>query len=554
MTATIGARLRQRSIAVTSGKGGVGKSNVSLNLALAWAQRGGRVLVVDADFGLGTLEVLLDVLPPHHLGDWLEGRASFEEIRLPVADRVDLLAAGSGLWELASLPGDRVRAAIQQMADACRGYDMVLIDTGAGVGPQVLGILAAVGEVLVVTTPEPTAVTEAYTMFKALRHVNPDATVYLLVNQATDHVGRETAEQLALATERFLGWKSAYIGAVPSDFQVGLAVQERRPFLQLFPQAPAARAVRRIADRLRDAPVRPRSLPAVLGRVWLSSAEAEGEQRPVPPEYAGAEAETRRTEPGAEAPAATPAEVAAAEVAAAGQAGESGGASGSDGWSPVGIDQLRLTPNQRIELVMEDGTHYQTWAEAFEGDILRVAAPMRRGDWVRAPVGARMTVRFHDQVASFEFPAAFAAKDGEGVWQLRLGETGRRQQRRHHVRWECSLPVRFYWWASDPSGAAVASGSGHGRTGDISGGGMLLITETNLPVGAQLDVQVDLDQRTIAASCRVLRMTKSVQRDKNGTEEFWYGVEWTAISRRDRDAIVAFIFDQQRRARRKGLL
>ncbi|MBE3590224.1 MAG: P-loop NTPase [Firmicutes bacterium] len=543
-------RLRQRAIAVTSGKGGVGKSNISLNLALAWAERGSRVLVVDADFGLGTLEVLLDVLPTRHLGDWLDGRATFEQIRLPVAERVDLMAAGSGLWELASLPGERVSTAILQMAGACREYDLVLLDTGAGVGPQVLGILAAVGEVLVVTTPEPTAVTEAYTMFKALRHVNPDAAVYLLVNQATDASGRETAEQLALATQRFLDWQPTYVGAVPNDFQVGLAVQERRPFLLRFPQAPAARALRRVAERLRETPVRPRSLPAVLGRVWLSSLEAEGARGPAAVGGTGGEERDALEEArgsGRLGAGAEPETAAAREAAAAG-----GAEAPAPEWMEIPIDQLRLSPNQRIELVMEDGTHYQTWAEAMEEGRLRVAAPMRRGNWVRLPLGAQMTVRFHDPVASYEVPAALESRE-DGVWHLRLGETARRQQRRHHVRWACSLPVRFYWWAGDHDGASTASGSGRGRTGDISGGGMLLITEQLLPVGAQLDVQVDLDHRTIAASCRVLRLTKSVRRTAE-REEHWYGVEWTAISRRDRDAIVAFIFDQQRRARRKGLL
>lgn len=551
-----------RVIAVTSGKGGVGKSGVALNLALAWGRAGRRVLLVDADLGLGTLDVLMDVMPPHHLGDWLAGRVDLDRAALPIESGVDFMAAGSGLWRMASLSSEEVARAFQQVAQWSESYDLVLVDTGAGVGPQVLAILALAGEAIVVTTPEPTSVTEAYTCLKAIRQVNPDANVWLLVNQASDAAARETEVQLGIVSDRFLGWRPDFLGAVPTDFQMGLAVQERRPLLRAFPGAPASRAIRLLAARLLDAPAPERSLEDAVERVVRILGQSDADDQGAIVHAHASVVVSEEAQTGGEAPAEGVAEGVAATPGGDGADTDDGSPENEDAgadeepeWKEIAVERVTLFPNQRVVLVREeDGARFQTWVEDLRGTSWRVGAPMSHGDWVRVASGTPLSVEFHDAVASYRFQAALA-RARSGIWEIEVSPVGARQQRRNFVRWPCSLPVIFSWWAPPKAGDGRKGPVqyGRGRSGDISGGGMLLVTEPEIPDESAIEARVDLDGRTIVAAGRVVRRVKTT-RQPGGAPEHWYGVEWLDISRRDRDAIIRFVFAEQRKARQRGLL
>lgn len=518
-----------RVVAVTGGKGGVGKSTVALNLALAWAQDDRRVVLVDADLGLGTIEVMVDRTPERHLGDWLAGEAGLDEVSLPLTRGAELLASGSGQFALASLSGEEVAEALARIRDWARGRDAIVVDTGAGVGPQVLSATAAADDVLVVTTPEPTAVTEAYTSLKATHGVNAGARVWLVVNQADEAQAAEVERQLSWVCERFLGWRPRLLGAVPADFQAVVAVRNRAPLLVEHPTAAASRAVRELARRLAAAAAWPeREAEAVGGPAAGDGAKG-----------AAGEDEVRRSadEGGREA----------------GRAEEGADEEGGD-WEAVPLEEVRIGRNQGAEvLVPGEGGRFRTWIEEAEEGRLRLAAPLAWPLLATAP-GTSLEVRFQDPTSLYRVRGVLREATGK-VWEIEAEPQAGRQQRGEFVRWPASLPVNFAWWEAGetqpgedvPAGARLA----RGRTEDVSGGGMLLVTEAALPPGAVLRARLRLPEREIAATGRVVR---SLERDPRDRRRLRYGVQWLAIDRRDRDAIVRFIFAEQRRARRRGVL
>lgn len=232
-----------RHIAVAGGKGGVGKSNFCLNVGLALADRGLGVRLVDCDAGLGSLDVLLGLSPRRHLGDVLGGCALAEvEVTGPCGLR--LVPAPPEVWDSAweaEAPG-RLRAVLDGDAD------VVLFDAGAGLGAGVRALLASVGEVVVVTTPEPTALADAYATLKAVRLANRATKAGVVVN-LTDgpQDGAAAFRALTSVCATYLTWSPAYLGAIPRDPAVGQAVRAQRPLWVQAPEAPATRAVRRIA-------------------------------------------------------------------------------------------------------------------------------------------------------------------------------------------------------------------------------------------------------------------------------------------------------------------
>lgn len=240
-----------RVIAVTSGKGGVGKTNLTVNLALALLQQGQRVLVVDADLGLANANLVLGTTPAWHLGDVLQGRCLLAEAVHTGPGGLRLLAGGTALEELAAAPASQVASLLRQLAEVAREAEIVLLDCGAGLGGQVRALLAAAPEALVVVTPEPTSLADAYATLKAIARENPGARVSLVVNQA-EGAGdaQRVSRALVRAAHRHLGMAAEPLGMVPRDAAVARAVRERRPFLLAEPEAPASRAVRALAARL----------------------------------------------------------------------------------------------------------------------------------------------------------------------------------------------------------------------------------------------------------------------------------------------------------------
>lgn len=242
---------RARVIAVTSGKGGVGKTNVSVNFSYALIGLGQEVMLLDADLGLANVDVLLGTVPSRHLGHALAGQADILDIIYEGPGGLKLIAGGSGVGELADLPETELLRFIQSMRKLESQADYLVVDTGAGLGRSVRNFVLAADMVLVVTTPEPTAMTDAYALIKSVVQKNPAADIKLVVNQVESKAeGEEAVARLSAAMLRFLGATPDFLGAIPADREVPRCVRNQQPFFLAAPASQASMAVRTIASKL----------------------------------------------------------------------------------------------------------------------------------------------------------------------------------------------------------------------------------------------------------------------------------------------------------------
>lgn len=242
---------RSRVIAVTSGKGGVGKTNLAVNLGIALAQRGLKTGILDADLGLANVDIVLGMSPPLNLGHVLDGEKSLAEVMVVGPEGLRLIAGGSGVYELANLSQWRLERFIRTMQELDMSLDVLFVDTGAGISHNVLAFLLAACELLVVTTTEPTAIADAYGVIKVTSAKNPSARIHLVVNMAPGEDEAEAASRsLASVVRRFLTLEIDYLGYVPRDIAVNRAVQDQIPFVLAYPGSRAAQNVQRIASRL----------------------------------------------------------------------------------------------------------------------------------------------------------------------------------------------------------------------------------------------------------------------------------------------------------------
>lgn len=250
-TATVPARPPCRTIVVTSGKGGVGKTNISVNLALAFARRRVRTILFDADLGMANVDVILGVSPPHSLADVIRGEKRMEEVLFPIEERLSVVPGGSGIADLANLEGSQLAAFVQQLTDLEALADLILVDTGAGINRSVLDFVLAASEVVVVTTPEPTAITDAYGIIKMIDQRDPKTRVHLLVNMADDEAqAKVVAGKLIRIVKRFLSIEVRYLGFLDRDPNVGRSVLQQKPFLRAFPQSQVSRRLNMLAGSL----------------------------------------------------------------------------------------------------------------------------------------------------------------------------------------------------------------------------------------------------------------------------------------------------------------
>jgi flagellar biosynthesis protein FlhG len=240
-----------RVIAVTSGKGGVGKTHVSCNLALLAARTGRRVMVLDADLGLANADIVLGVEPHRHLGHLLDGSAPLQDVLAAGPEGVHVLAASTGVQELTRLDDAqklRLVTALDYIEDQ---FDLVIVDCGAGIGDNVLFFAGAAQEAILVVSPEPTSLTDAYATVKVLSQQAGVEHFQVVVNPVpTEAHGREVWERLTRVTDRFLGARVSYLGHVPRDENLQRALMAQRPLVQLFPRSPSARALQALADKL----------------------------------------------------------------------------------------------------------------------------------------------------------------------------------------------------------------------------------------------------------------------------------------------------------------
>ncbi|HEY3315705.1 MAG TPA: MinD/ParA family protein [Bacillota bacterium] len=251
-----GSLQRARVIAVTSGKGGVGKTNVTTNLGIALSQAGKRVLIIDTDLGLANADVVLGVTPQFTLSQVLKGEKSIAEVAVEGPAGVRLIAGGSGFQELISLNNPRLSRFLTSLEAMEEMADVILLDTGAGLSKNVLSFVLAADEVIVVTNPEPTALTDAYVTIKAIIKKSPAARPKLLVNRVGDEEEFHGAKsRLVKVCQRFLGINLDVFGYILEDPNVTRAVKSQQPFILAYPGTAASRCLKKLADKLVGAPV-----------------------------------------------------------------------------------------------------------------------------------------------------------------------------------------------------------------------------------------------------------------------------------------------------------
>lgn len=269
-----------RVIAVTSGKGGVGKSNVSVNLSVAMANQGKRVMLLDADLGLANVDVLLGLRPQANLSHVLEGRVDLEEIILEGPGGIQVIPAASGVAKMAELSPRENAGLIHAFNELSGQLDALVIDTAAGIADSVLRFAMAAQEVLVVVCDEPASITDAYALIKVMNREHGLQRFRILANMvhsATE--GRELFNKLRRASEQFLDVTLEYQGMVPFDEHVRKAVQRQSAVVSTFPRSPAGMAFKKLAADADKWPVAQRVRGHVeffMDRLIQNSGESQG--------------------------------------------------------------------------------------------------------------------------------------------------------------------------------------------------------------------------------------------------------------------------------------
>jgi flagellar biosynthesis protein FlhG len=245
-------RQRTRIIAVTSGKGGVGKTNMSVNIAIAYAQLGKKVIVMDADLGLANVNVALGIIPKYNLYHVIRKQKKLEEIILDTQYGIQFVAGASGFSKIANLTDEERENFILELA-SLSSADVIIIDTSAGVSANVLSFVAAADDAIIVTTPEPTAITDAYGIIKiiATEIDSLNLGLKLIVNRVKSVTeGKKVAERVINIAGQFLNLKVDYLGYVYDDPSVPQSVLKQRPFITNEPNGKAAICVKHIVSRL----------------------------------------------------------------------------------------------------------------------------------------------------------------------------------------------------------------------------------------------------------------------------------------------------------------
>jgi flagellar biosynthesis protein FlhG len=247
-------RRETRIIAISSGKGGVGKTNIAINLALAYAQAGRKVIVMDADLGLANVNVVLGVIPRYNLYHLMKKQKSLTDILVDTSYGIQIIAGASGFSKIANLSEEERRVFIAELA-ALSNADILIIDCAAGVSNNVISFIAAADDALIVTTPEPTAITDAYGIIKiiATEIENLDLGLKLVVNRVKSVVeGKRVAERVINIASQFLNLKVDYLGFVYDDPVVHTSVVRQKPFLVAEPKSRAAVCIRHLVGRLEN--------------------------------------------------------------------------------------------------------------------------------------------------------------------------------------------------------------------------------------------------------------------------------------------------------------
>lgn len=243
-----------RVITVTSGKGGVGKSSVSVNLAIWLSRMGKRVIVFDADFGLANIEIMLGLRPEYNLADLMFRGKTLKDIITYGPENIGFISGGSGINELANMSKEQIYSLIQRLYELDMMADVIIVDTGAGISDAVLEFVAASEEVLLVATPEPTSITDAYALLKSLNRnaaYVPDKTVIkMIANEIrSEKEAEELFDKLSIVVNKFLNIDVEFLGTIPYDINMQKAVMKQAPVSITDPNCSSARAIRTIVEK-----------------------------------------------------------------------------------------------------------------------------------------------------------------------------------------------------------------------------------------------------------------------------------------------------------------
>jgi flagellar biosynthesis protein FlhG len=264
-----------KTIAIASGKGGVGKTNVTANLAIAMRKLGKNVLIVDADLGLSNIDVLLHLAPKHNIQHLLDGGMALKDVIVEGPHGIRILPAGSGVQELTALDEFKRLKILEAFDTFDSDIDVLLVDTAAGISENVAFFCIAAQEIIIVTSPEPTAITDAYALIKVLHTRYQEKEFHVLVNSVKNpDEAMEVFRRLALAAEKFLSISLDYLGWLPYDEAVQNAVRAQRPFIDMYPKNPISGRIAEIAKRFLDQPDRVKgTLQFFIGNLLAASGE-----------------------------------------------------------------------------------------------------------------------------------------------------------------------------------------------------------------------------------------------------------------------------------------
>jgi len=238
-------------IAVSSGKGGVGKTNVSVNLAISMAKQGKEVLLLDADLGLANVDVQLGLNTSYDLSHVMNGERTLDEIIVEGPSNIKVIPASSGISRMANLTPVEQMGLINAFSELSHAVDVLIIDTGAGISDTVVNFCSASKDVIVVVYDEPASITDAYAFIKVMSRHHNVSRFHILANMAHDaHEGRELFMKLSKATDRFLDVVLSFIGSVPYDEKLRKAVQHQRAVVDAFPNSPSSLAFKRITKNI----------------------------------------------------------------------------------------------------------------------------------------------------------------------------------------------------------------------------------------------------------------------------------------------------------------
>ncbi|GAA0365202.1 MinD/ParA family protein [Bacillus horti] len=247
---------KTKVITVCSGKGGVGKSNFSLNFALALLRQQKKVLIFDVDLGLANIDVLLGIPPRRNMLHMIEQDLPITDIIEEGPEGLKFIAGGSGFNHLIHLEQQKIDRLFEELSHLHGQVDYIILDTGAGLSNESLRFILAADDVIVVTTPEPTAITDAYAVLKMVYTQQQKPNIRLVINRCSSHKeGRETGQKLKLVTRRFLNQEIGVLGYIPDDPNVMKAVKKQKPFLIQFPSTDASVALSNLARAYLDLPI-----------------------------------------------------------------------------------------------------------------------------------------------------------------------------------------------------------------------------------------------------------------------------------------------------------